>query len=238
MLRIGICDDERAARDSLRFQLEKVLEDRDGEIVYEFSSGHVAENWLSNHPGEIDLLFLDVEMPGENGMDTARKIRLFEKNLQIVFVTGYSDYVFEGYQVGAMDYLMKPVRTNRLKQLLERIEETMGEQRDRMFVFRNTEGMYRMPLDEIRYFFSEKRKVTLILREKSYSFYQKLDEIEKQLSGEFIRIHQRYLVNPDWVEHMGSHSVTVSGQELPVSRSLREAAMARLAKAMLKENNY
>src|SRR5699024_71818 len=107
MFRIGICDDETAARDSLRFQLENILDEREGEIVYEFSSGSVAVNWLKNHPGEIDLLFLDVEMPGENGMDTAGKIREFDKKLLIVFVTGYSDYVFDGYQVGALDYLMK-----------------------------------------------------------------------------------------------------------------------------------
>ena len=236
MFRIGICDDETAARDSLRFQLENILDEREGEIVYEFSSGSVAVNWLKNHPGEIDLLFLDVEMPGENGMDTAGKIREFDKKLLIVFVTGYSDYVFDGYQVGALDYLMKPVKADRLWQLIDRVERTLGEQTEEMFVFRNVDGIYRMPLEEIRYFYSDRRKVSLVMREKEYSFYGKLDEVDGQLGETFIRIHQRYLVNPRWVEHMDSTRVTVNGQELPMSRSLKETAMAKLAKTMLENS--
>lgn len=73
MLRIAICDDETDARDALRFQLEKILIEDAEEIVYEFSSGVGAASWLKNHPGEIDLLFLDVEMQGLNGMETAKK---------------------------------------------------------------------------------------------------------------------------------------------------------------------
>lgn len=61
MFRIGICDDESNARDALRFELEKAAKEEDWEIVYEFSSGTVALSWLKNHPGEIDLLFLDVD---------------------------------------------------------------------------------------------------------------------------------------------------------------------------------
>ena len=107
MLRIAICDDETDARDALRFQLEKILIEDAEEIVYEFSSGTNAASRLANHPGEIDLLFLDVEMKGLNGMETAEKIRTFDEQILIVFVTGYSDYVFDGYLVGALDYLMK-----------------------------------------------------------------------------------------------------------------------------------
>ncbi len=71
--------------------------------------------WLGSHPGEIDLLFLDVEMPDLNGMETARRIREFNRELKIVFVTGYRDYVFDGYKVGALDYVMKPAETKRLR---------------------------------------------------------------------------------------------------------------------------
>lgn len=62
MLRIAICDDETEARDALRFQLEKIIDENSEEIVYEFTSGVNAEKWLRKYPGQIDLLFLDVEM--------------------------------------------------------------------------------------------------------------------------------------------------------------------------------
>lgn len=121
MLRIAICDDEIDARDALRIQLEKLLIEDSEEIVYEFSSGTNAASWFFKHPGEIDLLFLDVEMKGLNGMETAEKIRTFDNQSAIVFVTGYSDYVFDGYRVGALDYLMKPATEESLRQLLGRV---------------------------------------------------------------------------------------------------------------------
>ena len=106
MLRIALCDDEAAARDALRILLEKVLIKGLEEIVYEFSSGTNAVSWLKKHPGEIDLLFLDVEMKGQSGMESAEMIREFDTDLMIVFVTGHADYEFDGYRSGALDHLM------------------------------------------------------------------------------------------------------------------------------------
>ena len=96
MLRIGICDDETKARDALRLGLEKMLWEESEQIVYEFSTGEGAVRWLKKHPGEIDLLFLDVEMKGISGMEAAAKIREFDRGISLVFVTGYTDYVFDG----------------------------------------------------------------------------------------------------------------------------------------------
>ena len=73
MLRIALCDDEEEARNALCIQLEKAIVEGTEEIVYEFSSGASAVSWLGRHPGEVDLLFLDIEMKGQNGMDTAKK---------------------------------------------------------------------------------------------------------------------------------------------------------------------
>ena len=123
MLRIGICDDQTEARDALRFQLEKVLREESEQIVYEFSTGESAVRWLKKHPGEIDLLFLDVEMKGINGMEAAGQIREFDREICLVFVTGYTDYVFEGYRVNALDYVIKPVGADRLWEVLERVRK-------------------------------------------------------------------------------------------------------------------
>lgn len=230
-MRIGICDDSADARDALRLLLEKRLKEGE-EIVYEFSTGAGAASWFQKHPGEIELLFLDVEMKGINGMEAARRIREFDNSLMIVFVTGYADYVFEGYRVGALDYLIKPVEENALKDVLVRVRRQLLQKRPQMYLLKNTDGFFRFPIHEISYFYSDRRKVTLVLQEKEYSFYGKLDEVERELPG-FVRIHQRFLVNPDKAEHMGAGSVVINGHELPMSRALREAAAVKLAKAML-----
>ena len=125
MLRIGICDDECYARDALRLELEKLLEETE-EIVYEFSGGETAVSWLKKHPGEIDFLFLDVEMKGVNGIRTAEQIREFDTRIQIVFVTGFRDFVFEGYRVQAVDYLVKPVDADRLSSVLSRVRRQLA----------------------------------------------------------------------------------------------------------------
>lgn len=233
MLRIAICDDEVRARDALWMQLEKLLREGSEEVVYDFSSGKSAVSWLKKHPGEIDLLFLDVEMEGMNGMETAKSIRQFDENLLIVFVTGYADYVFDGYQVGALDYLMKPVREDRLEEVLMRVREKMYREDTRSFVVKNTEGTYRFSLKDILYFYSDRRKVVLVTAGGEYAFYDKLDAVEERLGEDFVRIHQRYLVRAGAVSHIGSSSVEIGERTLPVSRSLRETATMKLAKAML-----
>ena len=232
MLRIAICDDETDARDALRFQLEKILIEDAEEIVYEFSSGTNAASWLANHPGEIDLLFLDVEMKGLDGMETAEKIRTFDEQILIVFVTGYSDYVFDGYLVGALDYLMKPVTEEKLRQLFGRIRARYAQEESSTFTLKNMDGTWRFRLCDILFFYSDRRKVMLVTAKGEYSFYARLDEIEHQLSPYFVRIHQRYLINPSHVDYLGSESVTINGRELPCSRRYRETALTKIARSI------
>lgn len=237
MLRIGICDDQLNARDALRFELEKILRDESEQIVYEFSTGASAVRWLEKHPGEIDLLFLDVEMDGISGMDAAAQIRNFDKEICLVFVTGYTDYVFDGYKVNALDYVIKPASAKKLLDVLKRVREQLSDKYDKTFSFKNPEGTYRLPLSNIAYFYSDKRKVNIVCtsreRSLSYSFYGKLDEVEAKLSHAFVRIHQRYLVNPAHVERIGSENITIAGACLPMSRALKENAAVKLAKSML-----
>lgn len=237
MLRIGICDDSADARDALRIQLEKVLNEEKEQIVYEFSTGAGAVHWLQNHPGEIDLLFLDVEMAGTNGMAAAEAVRGFDTELIIVFVTGYSDYVFDGYKVNALDYIIKPAKAQRLSEVLRRVRAQLEKKKNEMYVLKNTDGIFRLSIAAICYFYSDRRKVVLVCGEKEYPFYARLDEVEQQLSENFVRIHQRYLVNPGHVVQIGTDSVAVSTgtatRTLPVSRALKEEALKRLARAML-----
>lgn len=235
MLRIAICDDEADARDALRFQLEKTLIERSEKIVYEFGAGTNAVSWLKKHPGEVDLLFLDIEMKDLNGMETAQQIREFDEQIMIVFLTGYSEFVFEGYGVGALDYLVKPATVQELQELLHRVRVRLEQEQDKTFCFKNADGTWRFPLRDILCFCSDRRIVTLVTEQGEYYFYAKLDEIEARLGGQFARIHQRYLVNPARVEHLGSDAVTLGGRKLPCSRNHREEAMKKIARSMLGE---
>ena len=236
MLRIGICDDIYDARLVLRSALERVLERRRTEgQFFDFSSGEGLLRWLERHAGELDLVFLDMEMGELDGMETARRLRAADGGLQLVFVTGYADYVYQGYEVGAMGYLIKPVDRQALYALLARVEEEQRRKAPDYYVIRNSEGLYRIPKREILYACSDRRLVSVVTADRTYAFYAKLDDVAEQLGPDFLRIHQRYLVQTDRVEAMEGSTLHIGGTSLPVSRSLRQSVSMALARHMLGE---
>lgn len=236
MLQIGICDNQQQARLALQWTLERLLEQREisGEI-YQFSSGEGLLGWMKKHPAELDLVFLDIEMSKINGMETARKLREADSGIQLVFVTGYADYVYDGYSVGALGYLLKPAKERQLDDILTRALSALDRGGNEVYVCRNGDSFYRIPRIKILYFASSKRQIQCVTNECTYTFYGKLDEVEQELSGGgFVRIHQRYLVRAGAVEHMDSSEVTLRGDHrLPMSRSCQTAAMAALTRALL-----
>lgn len=190
MLQIGICDDARESRFQLRVLLERALEGRSAPArLLEFSSGDALLGWMDRHAGELDLVFLDIEMEGTNGMDTARALREADQSLQLVFVTGYSDYVFDGYEVGALGYLLKPAGAEELEKVLTRALTALQRQEEELFFCRSGEVFYRIRRDAILYFRSDRRQVTCVTPRRAYIFYGKLDQVAAQLGAEFVRIH-------------------------------------------------
>lgn len=234
MLRIGICDDSADARIALKAALERALDRRKGEgAFFEFSSGEGLLRWLEKHAGELDMAFLDIEMGELDGMETARRLRAADEGLQLVFVTGYTDYVFDGYSVGALGYLMKPPKPERLDEVLDRGLEARLRDGEKMFLCRSGETVYRIPRRSIRYFVSDRRQVSCVAAARTYTFYGRLDEVERAVGEGFVRIHQRYLVRSAAVDRLEGNQVFVGEETLPVSRACRSAALTALARTAL-----
>ena len=235
MLRIGICDDVYDARLVLRSALERVLEKRriQGEFR-EFSSGEGLLGWLEHHAGELDIVFLDMEMGELDGMETARRLRAADGGLQLVFVTGYADHVFDGYSVGALGYLLKPPKAEQLEEVLDRAQAALYRDLDRAYICRSGDTRYRIPVSNILYFVSDRRQVTCVTAGRDYTFYGKLDAVAEEAGDGFVRIHQRYLVRAGAVDRMeGSEVVLRDGRRLPVSRSCQSSALLALTRAEL-----
>lgn len=235
MLRIGICDDSAEARIALRAALERALERRrSGEAsFFEFSSGEGLLRWLEKHAGELDLVFLDIEMGELDGMETARRLREADEGLQLVFVTGYTDYVFDGYAVGALGYLMKPPKPEQLDGVLDRAAEARLRDGDKAFLCRSGDTLYRIPRKSILYFVSDRRQVTCVSSLRTCSFYSKLDDVERDVGDGFVRVHQRYLVRVSAIDRMEGNQIFVRDEAIPVSRACRSAALAALARSAL-----
>ena len=235
MVRIGICDDSAEARIALRAALERALERRrsGGASFFAFSSGEGLLRWLGSHAGELDLVFLDIEMGELDGMETARRLRAADEGLQLVFVTGYTDYVFDGYSVGALGYLMKPPQPEKLDQVLAQAAEARLREGDKAFLCRSGETLYRIPKKTILYFASDRRQVTCVSTARTYVFYGKLDDVERDVGEDFVRVHQRYLVRVSAIDRMEGNQVFIGDAAIPVSRACRSAALAALARSAL-----
>ncbi len=235
MLRVAICDDVYDARLVLRSALERVLESRRSEgQFFEFSSGEGLLRWLEHHAGELDLVFLDMEMGQLDGMETARRLRAADPELQIVFVTGYVDHVFDGYSVGALGYLLKPPKPEQLEEIVNRAQAALYRGLDRTYVCRKGDTYYRIPISHILYFVSDRRQVTCVTPEREYTFYGKLDAVAAEVGSGFVRLHQRYLARTAVVDRVeGSEAVLIDGTCLPISRSCLSDALLALTRAEL-----
>lgn len=233
MLRIGICDDIYDARIILKSSLERIIDDKNT-AFYEFSSGEGLITWFKSHIGELDLIFLDMEMKNLNGMETARKLKEIDNGVQIVFLTGHADYVFDGYSVGALGYIIKPAKPEQLKDVINRAKANIYMEMDKVYICHSGETYYRIPIKKILYFYSDKRKVSCITTDKSYKFYGKLDDVASDIGDRFIRIHKRYLVKADAIEKIDSNEVSIYGNiNLPMSRSCRQDVLLAMTKAEL-----
>mgnify|MGYP002241626550 CR=1 FL=1 len=123
-----------------------------------------------------------------------RQLRERSDTLQLVFVTGYTDFVFDGYAVGALGYVMKPPQPEQIGDVLTRALAVQFNEADKVFLCRNTDGLFRIPKKSIRYFYSDRRQVTCVTDTRSLTFYARLDDVAESVGAVFVRIHQRYLV--------------------------------------------
>ena len=181
MINIGICDDEAHLRKSLRLLLETKLQLMGEDYrMFEYDSGEaLAADGGTAWP---DILFLDIEMKQLSGMDTARLLRKKDARTILIFVTAYPDFVFQGYEVHAFHYILKPYDEHKIQTVLEQALKELGKSREQFFAFEHKSGALKIPLKKILAFSSDRRKVAVVLNDgKTLDFYGKLDDVEKKL---------------------------------------------------------
>lgn len=231
MIHIGICDDEAAMRKALRLLLETKLQLMgENYRVSEYDSG---ERLAANEETALpDILFLDIEMKQLSGMDTARLLRKRDARTILIFVTAYPDFVFQGYEVHAFHYILKPYDERKIQNVLEQAIRELGKSREKFFVLEQKSGSLKIPMKKILAFSSDRRKVGVLLDDgEKLDFYGKLDDVEKNLPEYFIRCHNRHLVNLNHVDGLEKDCCICGTVQFPVSRAYRqglEIAFARL----------
>lgn len=237
MIQIALCDDEMKYRTHLKNILIPWLELED--IAYHISEFSCGEELRGAYRKiHFDLIFLDIEMPGISGMETAKALRQIDHHGKIIFLTAYPDYVFQGYEVQAFHYILKPYDEKKLLSITKRALKELENEANDFYLISHGSGDIRINLRKTLYFFSDKRLISVKQLESNgtdISYYGKLDDLQKKLPDYYCRIHQRYLVNLLQVERTEEHIVWIGNEALPISRTHKQKFLIAYAKSMLRE---
>ena len=168
-----------------------------------------------------DILLLDIEMGAMDGVAMAKRVRQDNEAVQIVFITGYSDYIAEGYEVAALHYLMKPVNREKLLTVLDRAMEKR-KQEERCLNLASSGEMVRLPFYEIRYLDVHQNYVTVHAK-ADYTVKRSLGDFEKELDDRFCRVGRGLILNLKYIQRVTRSEVRLSdGTVLPLPRGAYE----------------
>ena len=219
--RVAICDDCAKDAEFVQGILSKWAAERQVDIQTEcFPS---AESFLFRYAEDKawDILLLDIEMGAMDGVTMAKRVRQDNEAVQIVFITGYSDYIAEGYEVSALHYLMKPVNEMKLLEVLNRALEKR-KQEERCLNLELSGEMVRIPFYEIRYLDVHQNYITIHCKQE-YTLKRSLSSIEKELDGRFCRVGRTMIVNLKFIQRVTKMDVHLSdGTILPLPRGAYE----------------
>ena len=215
--KIAICDDCDVDRQYI-LNMVTLWGERSGYIVHVdlFSS---AENFLFHYAeeGDYDILLLDIEMGTMDGVTMAKRLRKENDTVQIVFITGYSDYILEGYEVAALHYLMKPVKEEKLCAVLDRAVQKLAKN-EKVLNFEIGGEMIRVPIYQIRYADVFGNYVT-IHASSDVTVKMTLSDLEKQLDERFYRAGRSCIVNLSQISRVTKAAIKLSdGTAIPLPR--------------------
>ena len=217
MINIGICEDELHYIVNIKDMLGDILSTYSINYkIYEFSSG---EELLSNYPKDLDILIMDIQMKIINGMDTARKIREFDQNLEIIFMTSFSEFMQEGYEVKAYRYILKPISERKIsRNILPCINEIMKKKNNYLTI--NVKNYVdRIKIDSIVYIETDRPNILIYTNDNKYTTKMSISKIDKILREHgFFRCHNSYIVNLKLVESMNSNTLKIGEKYIPISK--------------------
>jgi len=226
MITIAICDDEKQTADQIRKLVNGFFREKSMETsIACFSSGED----LLKYDKSIDILFLDIQMKGMDGMETARKLRSRNFKGYLIFVTVLEEMVFQSFEVQAYDYLVKPVEEKRFAKTMERLFASMQNVSEEKLLVQKGYERSIISFEEIVFAEVIDRKVYLhLVSSEVVDFYDKIENLEERLDSRFFRCHRSFLINLKYLKsYKNGVAYMENGKEIPISR-LRSKAFSEV----------
>lgn len=215
MIHIAICEDDPPLLNQLSDGVQKILDKHSIKHHIERFSNGVA---LLSHSA-FDILLLDIAMKPIDGLELARKLRRRSDESRLIFITAHPQHAIEAYDVQAFHYLLKPVDTKKLEQLLLHICSLLQKERQNAITIRQGTSVRRISLAQILYLEVLDRKIYLHTQKEVLPFYGKISELEPSLPKTFFRSHRSYIVNLVHVQYYDKGEIRLDNEEIiPLSK--------------------
>lgn len=228
-MRVAIIDDEQNERETLHSHLTRfALESGNAIDTDQYSSGDAL---LADYRLIYDIILLDVDMPGTNGIDTARQVRLRDENVTILFITNIAQYAINAFEVEAADYIIKPIEYYDFAMKFRRAMRRVPHRGSREIHLETANGDCRVRVSDIVYVEALDHYLTYHLQGKTFGSVdlEVRDNMKKHESllkpYNFCRIHKSYLVNLARVRLIRTNELTIADTDLPIGRSYKKELM-------------
>ena len=220
MIKIAFCDDDMEVLHQMNELLDRYRVERNEDITYAaFQSPFelLTEIEKGIRP---DILFLDVVMPGQNGMDVAKEIRQYDTNMKIIFLTSSPEFAVESYSVGAYFYQLKPIWEESFFRLMDAVLAECEKKKKNSLILRSKDGITKIDLQQLEYCEVLGRKLLFHLENGAVlESAGSLDDLAGQLMqySNFFRPHRSFLVNMEYIQNISSRSIKmVNDAEIPI----------------------
>ncbi len=221
--RIAVCDDNQT---DLRY-ITAIVSDwaEAAQTAVQIQAFPSAEAFLFRYAEDkaFDILLLDIEMGEMDGVALAKEVRRENDAVQIVFLTGFSDFISEGYEVSALHYLMKPISSEKLAAVLDKAVAHL-EKQEQSVIFTTQGNTVRLPVGDVMFVEAFAHSCTVTTTRGTFALRTGISEIEQMLGEGFTRCHRSYLVGIRHIRTIGKEAVTLdNGKQIPLSRRRYDA---------------
>lgn len=220
MIKIAFCDDDMEVLHQMNELLDRYRVERNEDITYAVFQSPFELLTEIEKGIRPDILFLDVVMPGQNGMDVAKEIRQYDTNMKIIFLTSSPEFAVESYSVGAYFYQLKPIWEESFFRLMDAVLAECEKKKKNSLILRSKDGITRIDLQQLEYCEVLGRKLLFHLENGAVlESAGSLDDLAGQLMqySNFFRPHRSFLVNMEYIQNISSRSIKmVNDAEIPI----------------------